>query len=376
MDNNNNIKKEKYKCLYTNKNPLQKDNKYIQSSKFISNNSFLIFKDKKIIKYNYSYNLQMNNIDSIDIENEFIEKDYIYDYDIIFNQYESNTNICICAKDNPIRILNDKLLLIKSFSIENKQKESYLSSIFIKYEPFGLNIYTGKNHLTKIDLIKQKEINTIYNKNYNHLSCFDFNIKYSCYFIGSYSNKLFLCDYKTDKIINIYKQEKSVNQIKVLNTKEYKIIVGYRNSDYICLFDIRKMDKYIQKLNRNAMTTKKINFILDKDEKNLYSGTKNGTIIRYCNLGENDMGDKTLNENIDSSYNNEIINNEEIDIGINNCISSIDLNNDYNLMLVTNGERNFDDIFYSLKNNDSDYNSDIENEYKESQFHLYKIINE
>ena len=365
MDNNN--KKEKYKWLYTNKKSI----KYIQSSKFISNNSFLIFTNKTIRKYNYTYNINLNNIESINFENEFIEKDYIYDYDIIFNQYESNNKICICSKDNPIRILNDKLLIIKSFPIENKQKESYLSSIFIKYEPFGLNIYTGKNYLTKIDLIKQKEIYTINNKNYNYLSCFDFNIKYSCYFLGSYYNKLFLCDYKTDKIIYTYKQEKPINQIKILNTKEYKIIVGYRNSEYICLYDIRKMDKYIQKLNRNGMTTKKINFIMDNEEKNLYSGTKNGKLMRFFNFEEI--------KNIDDC-NNDIINKEEIDIGINNCISSIDLNNDYNLMIITNGERNYDD-FYSLKNNNaSDFNSDNDNdnknEYKESHFHLYKIIND
>ena len=378
MDNNNE-KKEKYKCLFFILNELNKDkdnvndNQYIHSSKFISNNSFIITKDKTIHKYYYSYNSTSNSIDSINIQNEFKEKDFIYDYDIINNndQNESDTNICscICSKDNPIRILDDKLSLIKSFSIENKQKDAYLSSIFIKYESFGLNIYTGKNHLSKIDLIKQKEAHTIYNKNYNYLSCFDFNIKYSCYFLGSYSNKLIMCDYKTDKIINIYKQNNSVNQLQLLNTKEYKLFVGYRNADYIQLYDIRKMNKYLCKLERNALTTKKINFILDNTENNLYSGTVDGKILK---ISEFDKADENNNVGI--------INKEEIDIGINNCISSIDINNDYKLLIITNGDKNYyDEKFYSINDNldiDSDDNSEIIKNNNESQFHIYKIIDE
>ena len=75
--------------------------------------------------------------------------------------------------------------------------------------------------------------------------------------MGSYSNNLFLCDYKTDKNIHNYKQEKSVNQIKIINSKEYKILVGYRNVDYIYLFDIRKMESYINKMDRRALLLKK-----------------------------------------------------------------------------------------------------------------------
>lgn len=366
MDNNK--KKEKNKCLFSSKNII-KNEKYIQSSKFFSNNSFLIFNEKSILKYIFNYNSTSNILDSIQIENEFLENNYIYDYDIISNQYELNTNICICSKDNPIRILDDKLSLIKSFSLENNQKDKHLSSIFIKYEPYGINIYTGKNYLSKIDLIKQKKIQIIYNKNYNYLSCFDFNIKYSCYFLGSYSNNLLMCDYKTDKIVNIYKQDNSANQIKILNTKEYKILVGYRNTDYISLFDIRKMNKYICKLERNAMTTKKMNFILDNKEENLYSGTIQGKLLNYSKFDKIDINNEMNNQNKFDK-----INKEEIDIGINNCISSIDLNNDLNLLIITSGEKNYDDVFYSLNNNsDSDDNCNNKKEYKESLFHIYKI---
>ena len=371
MENINNEKKEKYKCLFTSKKLKLQEKEYIQSSKFINNNSFVIFYNKKIIKYNYYYNSDLYIFDSIKKENEFTENDYIYDYDLISNQNNSNAQICICSKGNPIRILNDELSLVKSFTLENKQKESYLSSIFIKYEPFGLDIYTGKNHLSKIDLIKQKEMFTIYDKNFNYLSCFDFDIKYSCYFLGSYSNNLLMCDYKTDKIVCNYKQEKPVNQIKLLTTKEYSIIVGYRNSDYICLFDIRKMDKYINKFTRNAITTKKINFLLDDKENNLYSGTDNGKILIY-NFDKFENKEININEN---NYNNNfnLINKEEIDIGINDTISSIDLNNELNLLVVTNGKYNY--IVKSLINNNDDSEDDLENklDYSESLFNIYKI---
>ena len=372
MEKNDNEKIEKYKCLYKSENFINKNNKYIHSSKFIPNNSFLIFKDKNILKYNYCYNSILNSFDSIQFENEFIEKNYIYDYDIIYDENEENLNICICSKDNPIRILNRNLSLIKSFSLENKQKDMFLSSIFIKYEPFGLNLFTGKNYLCKIDLIKQRELFTIYNKNYNYLSCFDYNIKNSCYFLGSYSNKILMCDYKTDKIIEIFNQEKPVNQIKILNSQNYNIIVGYRNCDYISLFDIRKMNNYLSRLKRNAMTTKKINFILDNKEKNLYSGSVDGKLIRYSIFDK--IRDKELNfeENNINKINYDIIN-DEIDIGIINCISSIDLNNDLNLMLITNGEKNNDYISYIRQDDDSDIISESQNICYESQFFIFKI---
>lgn len=359
MENINNKNDDKYKCIFISNTLNQNTNKYIQSAKFILENSFLIFNNKKITKYNYSYNSSSTSFDLISKDIEYIEKDYIYDYDIIFNQNDSNSILCLCSKDNPIRILNGKLSLIKSFTLENKQRESYLSSIFIRYEPFGLTIYTGKNFLTKIDLIKQKEINTIYNKYFNFLSCFDFDVRYSCYFLGSYSNNLIICDYKTDKIINIHKQEKPVNQIKILKSKDYQMIVGYRNSDYISLFDIRKMDKNIYKMERNAKSTKKINFIFDDKECNLYTGTDNGKLVRYYNFDRNN-----------------IINKEEIDIGVNDCITSIDLNNDKNLMIVTNGENYFDEKFNSLINiNDSEEELDNHKlNYLNSQFQIYKII--
>ena len=352
---------DNHKCLFSSVNS-NFNKKYIQSSKFLSNDSFLLVNEKSIIKYHYNYNTENNKIESVNLFNEYKEKDYIYDYDIIYNNSE-NPFICLCSKDNPIRILNEDLSIVKSFSLENKIKEKFLSSAFIKYEEFGVNIFTGKNFLSKIDLIKQKEVFTKFNKNYNYLSCFDFNPKYSCYFIGSYSNNLLMCDYKTDKIIEIFKQEKPINEIKLLNSRMYQMLIGYRNSDFICLFDIRNMNKCINKLERNALTTKKINFVLDKDEKKIYCGNLDGNIIKYSFNNE-------LN-NTDEYENNFI--KEEINYGNNKNITSIDLENKYKLLLVTYGKKR-NTILNSFNDfSDSEENIGNENEKEEGNFNIYKI---
>ena len=194
-----------------------------------------------------------------------------------------------------------------------------------------MNIFTGKNFLSKIDLISEKEIFIKLDKNYNYLSCFDYNNRYSCYFLGSYNRNILICDYKTDKIIEIYKKEKPINEIKLLNTRPYQILVGYRNSNYFCLFDIRKMNQYINKLQRNVLSTKKINFVLDKEEKNIYSGDLYGNIIKY-----------TFNKEINDKLAN--FSSQKENIGINKCITSIDLQEKNNLLIITYEKNKLMDI--------------------------------
>jgi hypothetical protein len=340
---------EKYKCIFSSENSIY-NNKYIQSSKFIFDNSFLIFNEKSIIKYDYLYNTSENLIESINSKNEFMENNYIYDYDIIYDNNIEKQYICLCSKDNPIRILNNDLYIVKCFSLENKKNEKYFSSTFIKFEEFGMNIFTGKNFLSKIDLISEKEIFIKLDKNYNYLSCFDYNINYSCYFLGSYNQNILICDYKTDKIVEICKQKNPINEIKLLNTKSYQMLVGYRNSDYFCLFDIRKMNQHINKFERNALSTKKINFVLDKNEYNIYSGDLNGNIIRY-----------SFNRDINFSYVKE-------NIGFNKCISSIDLQEKNNLLIITYEKNNLLDIEI-----DNLENLEAIKFKNESNFELYKI---
>ena len=355
---------DNYKCIFSSRN-LKIENKYIQSSKFILSNSFLIINNKSIVKYNYDYNDKKKEIESIKLKNEFNENNYIYDYGIIDNGNIENQYIFLCSKDNPIRILNNELSIVKSFTLENKMKEKFLSPIFIKYDKYGINIFTGNNFLSKIDLIKQKELFIKFNKNYNYLSCFDFNPRYSCYFIGSYSQNLLISDYKTDKIIEIYKHELPINEINILNTRNYQILIGYRNSDYMCLYDIRKMNKFINKLERNALTTKKINFILDKDENDIYCGNLNGNIIRYS--FENEIED---NINV---INQDKFSKEEINLGINNSISSLDLEDNKKLLMVTYGNRN-NLIINSLDNIDEMDENLIKNKDNgEFGFNIYQL---
>ena len=328
---------DNYKCIFSSRN-LKIENKYIQSSKFILSNSFLIINNKSIVKYNYDYNDKTKEIESIKLKNEFNENNYIYDYGIIDNGNIENQYICLCSKDNPIRILNNELSIVKSFTLENKMKEKFLSPIFIKYDKYGINIFTGNNFLSKIDLIKQKELFIKFNKNYNYLSCFDFNPRYSCYFIGSYSQNLLISDYKTDKIIEIYKHELPINEINILN---------------------------INKLERNALTTKKINFILDKDENDIYCGNLNGNIIRYS--FENEIED---NINV---INQDKFSKEEIYLGINNSISSLDLEDNKKLLMVTYGNRN-NLIINSLDNIDEMDENLIKNKDNgEFGFNIYQL---
>ena len=359
----------KLKCLYTSSNFTEKNlDNFIQSLSFFSKDSFLIFtNNKQILKYNFI----PDNIDdnyTITQSSNFIENNYIYDYDFIPNNNNSN-NLCICSNNNPIRILDNNLNIIKSYTLENKQKEKYLSSNFIKFEQYGLNLYTGKNFLSKIDLIKEKIIYIENNKKYTLLSSFDFNIKYSCYLLGSYSNNILLCDYKTDKIVNIFKQESPVNQIKILNSKNYMVVVGYRNNDYISIFDIRKMNENIYKLNRNGNKTKKFNFVFDDKERFLYSGENNGNIIKYSGF---EIFDLENNNNFNSVFNKEYFY-----FGNGNCcVSSVDIDNENGLLLVSSGERN-EKIFEDINDEDKDEinieNKEIEKFNNESIFKLLKL---
>ena len=49
----NKLNEEEFKCVCSSKNIFPENNKYIHSSKFISNDSFIILNDKNIINYIY-----------------------------------------------------------------------------------------------------------------------------------------------------------------------------------------------------------------------------------------------------------------------------------------------------------------------------------
>ena len=95
-------------------------------------------------------------------------------------------------------------------------------------------------------------------------------------------------------------------------------------------------------------------------------------MIRYFDFDK--IENKEINNENNIKFDCNAFNKEEIDIGLNKCISSIDLNNDLNLMIVTSGEYNYDEIFNSLiSKNDSDNDIDNKIDYKDIQFYIYKI---
>ena len=285
------------------------ENNFAKKVKFIDKSSFILIDDMA--------DLQIRNINNNDIIN-YKENNYINDFDILL---EENYEIIIfqCSNENPIRFLDKNLKEIKSFLLEDILKEKILSSFFIKIEPYSLNIFTGGNFFSKIDLITNKILYIKTDKDYNLVNCFDFSIRNSFYLIGSYNKNLLFCDFKTDKIENKIKLNYSINQIKIIENKQ--ILIGYRNSDKISLFDLRNVNKEIISFERKNFTQQKINFTVNESNSILFSGDMNGKIILY-----------------DLKYYQKIK-----ELNFENSISSMDYLDNY--LLFSTGTRNFDLFF-------------------------------
>ena len=157
------------------------------------------------------------------------------------------------SKSNKIIWYN--LNLKKSFFFEDRTKEKIYDPIFVKVEPYSLNLFTGGNFLSKIDLITNKILHPKHNKNYNLLNCFDYYFEHSFYLLGSYNKNLLFCDFKTDQIENKIKLNYSINQIQLINKNQ--ILIGYRNSNKISLFDIRNLNQEITNFERINFTQQK-----------------------------------------------------------------------------------------------------------------------
>ena len=285
------------------------ENNFAKKVKFIDKSSFILIDDMA--------DLQIRNINNNDIIN-YKENNYINDFDILL---EENYEIIIfqCSNENPIRFLDKNLKEIKSFLLEDILKEKILSSFFIKIEPYSLNIFTGGNFFSKIDLITNKILYIKTDKDYNLINCFDLSIRNSFYLIGSYNKNLLFCDFKTDKIENKIKLNYSINQIKTIENNQ--ILIGYRNSDKISLFDLRNVNKEIISFERKNFTQQKINFTVNESNSILFSGDMNGKIILY-----------------DLKYYQKIK-----ELNFENSISSMDYLDNY--LLFSTGTRNFDLFF-------------------------------
>ena len=292
-------------------------NNFAKKVKFIDKLSFIFIDDK--------CNLQINHLNNT-LTNNFKENNFINDFDILLEKnYEAL--IFECSHDNPIRLFDTNLNLKKSFFIGDITKEKIYDPIFVKVEPYSLNVFTGGNFFSKIDLITNKIIYPKQNKNYNLLNCFDYYLENSFYLLGSYNKNLLFCDFKTDQIENKIKLNFPINQIQLINKNQF--LIGYRNNSQISLFDIRNLNKEIINFERIYFTQQKINFSIDLNNNILYSGDMNGKITLY-NL---------------SNYKK----NNELNFMDN--ISSIDILDDY--LLFSTGKRNFE---IELNNNEEKFN--------------------
>ena len=302
-------------CIYFKYIP--EKNNFAKKVKFIDKLSFIFIDDK--------CNLQINHLNNT-LTNNFKENNFINDFDILLEKnYEAL--IFECSHDNPIRLFDTNLNLKKSFFIGDITKEKIYDPIFVKVEPYSLNVFTGGNFFSKIDLITNKIIYPKQNKNYNLLNCFDYYLENSFYLLGSYNKNLLFCDFKTDQIENKIKLNFPINQIQLINKNQF--LIGYRNNSKISLFDIRNLNKEIINFERIYFTQQKINFSIDLNNNILYSGDMNGKITLY-NL---------------SNYKK----NNELNF-IDN-ISSIDILDDY--LLFSTGKRNFE---IELNNNEEKFN--------------------
>ena len=302
-------------CIYFKYIP--EKNNFAKKVKFIDKLSFIFIDDK--------CNLQINHLNNT-LTNNFKENNFINDFDILL---EKNYKALIfeCSHLNPIRLFDTNLNLKKSFFIGDITKEKIYDPIFVKVEPYSLNVFTGGNFFSKIDLITNKIIYPKQNKNYNLLNCFDYYLENSFYLLGSYNKNLLFCDFKTDQIENKIKLNFPINQIQLINKNQF--LIGYRNNSQISLFDIRNLNKEIINFERIYFTQQKINFSIDLNNNILYSGDMNGKITLY-NL---------------SNYKK----NNELNFMDN--ISSIDILDDY--LLFSTGKRNFE---IELNNNEEKFN--------------------
>ena len=302
-------------CIYFKYIP--EKNNFAKKVKFIDKLSFIFIDDK--------CNLQINHLNNT-LTNNFKENNFINDFDILLEKnYEAL--IFECSHDNPIRLFDTNLNLKKSFFIGDITKEKIYDPIFVKVEPYSLNVFTGGNFFSKIDLITNKIIYPKQNKNYNLLNCFDYYLENSFYLLGSYNKNLLFCDFKTDQIENKIKLNFPINQIQLINKNQF--LIGYRNNSQISLFDIRNLNKEIINFERIYFTQQKINFSIDLNNNILYSGDMNGKITLY-NL---------------SNYKK----NNELNFMDN--ISSIDILDDY--LLFSTGKRNFE---IELNNDEEKFN--------------------
>jgi hypothetical protein len=334
-----------------NKDESANDN-YIKHSAFLNKN---VNSDFIVINNNNSINFYIEEDNDYIMKYSFKESNYVYDYKVFNLDLYHPSKVFVSSKSNPIRMLDNYAKTERTFLLRNNNEEIY-NPIFVGIDMYGVNLYSGNNFLSKIDLINGNisYISKPNNNKWNLLSCFDFNYQHSFYLIGSYSKNLYFMDYYNNKIIYEQKHSNAINQCVFVENNPNYYVINYRNSLYMSMFDVRAYDKEVANFFKyTAGSNQKITFTIDNNI--LYTGTSNGYIISY------DLVQLAYDKHF--SINNEYNNNSHINSGENyNPINSVDVSNVSNnkkILLASTGGRIYE-------NEENNYNN-------KSSIYLYNI---
>jgi WD40 repeat protein len=225
-----------------------------------------------------------------------------------------------------------------------------------------MNLYCGGNKFAnKIDLISDKKTNIKINEK-SVVSCFDFNFKNNFYVAGTYSNSVFLMDYRSDKSFGYLDKFHTggINQLKFCNINTNLLFTGARKDNQILLWDCRKVNQPLNSFYKNNSTNQKINFTIDHEDKYLFTGCSDGTIIIY-----------EINSYKVISY---FYANEDCE-----AISSVDFNNENKYLISSSGKRHFVNkkninVGEGISTNNFDLDEEEINDiYKESSFKIWDL---
>ena len=139
-----------------------------------------------------------------------------------------------------------------------------------------LKIDLVTDEITKIDLLKNDRNNWYNSSKVGYVSCFESNINYDYYCLGTYSQQIFLIDRKTDKSICSLPvvHTNGVNKLLCLKTHPNMFLSGARKDNYIYLWDTRNLSNPVNNYTRSNDIYQKLNFCLDISEEILFCGNK------------------------------------------------------------------------------------------------------
>ena len=254
----------------------------------------------------------------------------------------------ICSKDNPVHTIDSEGKFCYSY-ISRNHVDEIINPISIKIDQYGLKLFCGfSKYFTIFDLVNDKQIAKIepiqeenYTKDPSKISCFDFNHRNNFYLVGSYSGKIYLIDYLTNRTIFTIseKHKKGVNNLKFFNKSENSLnfISGGRFDNEIFIWDSRNLSSPVYSLFRENQTHQKLNFVIDEGDNYIYVANNDGSILVY------DL--KNLSS-VSYFYTNENMTN------MREAVSCVDFDSNKNLLVTASGARQFENKNSSVNKKD------------------------